>query len=172
MGAISCSFAGRTVLHLRTLLGMRKLEAENVMANGSISKVNSYSVHEDQLKWVDVPLVAGGKAAVLFGDPTKAGTVILRFKFPPNRQTAPHRHPYAEFTTILKGKVYYGEGEKFDASNAEVGEAGTFAIVPANQAHFVWTGDEEAIVQLQFEGPSSTIFVDGPARAGWARHEK
>jgi len=59
--------------------------------------------------------------------------------------------------------VYYGEGEKFDASNAEVGEVGTFAIVPANQAHFVWTGGEEAIVQLQFEGPSSTIFVD-PAR--------
>jgi quercetin dioxygenase-like cupin family protein len=84
---------------------MEKLEVGNVMANNSTSKVNSYSVHEDQLKWVDVPLVAGGKAAVLFGDPTKAGTVVLRFKFPPNRQTPPHRHPYAEFTTILKGST-------------------------------------------------------------------
>jgi quercetin dioxygenase-like cupin family protein len=133
---------------------------ENVMTDKPSPTVNSYSVHEDQLKWFDVPLVAGGKAAVLHGDPTKPGTVVLRFKFPPNRQTPPHRHPYAEYTTILNGKVYYGEGEKFDTSNPEVGKVGTFAVVPAGQAHFVWTLEEEAIVQLQFEGPSSTIYVD------------
>src|SRR5258708_34721338 len=132
----------------------------NFMTDNSSPTVNSYSVHEDQLKWFDVPLVAGAKAAVLFGDPTKVGTVVLRFKFPPNRQTPPHRHPYAEYTTILSGKVYYGEGEKFDMSNPEIGKGGTFAIVPAGQAHFGWTLDEEAIVQLQFEGPSSTIFLD------------
>ena len=61
---------------------------------------------------------------------------------------------------LLSGKVYYGEGEKFGMSNPEIGKVGTFAVVPAGQAHFVWTLDEEAIVQLQFEGPSSTIFVD------------
>ena len=130
------------------------------MTDKPFPKVNSYSVHEDQLKWFDVPLVAGGKAAVLHGDPTKPGTVVMRFKFPPNRQTPPHRHPYAEYTTILSGTVYYGEGEKFDTSNPEVGKVGTFAIVPAGQAHFVWTLEEEAIVQLQFEGPSNTIYVD------------
>ena len=97
---------------------------------------------------------------MLHGDPTKPGTVVLRFKFPPNRQTPPHRHPYDEFTTILSGKVYYGEGETFDASKPEIGKVGTFAIVPAGQAHFVWTLEEGAIVQLQFEGPSSTIYVD------------
>jgi quercetin dioxygenase-like cupin family protein len=91
---------------------------------------------------------------LLCGDPTKTGTVVLRFKFPPNRQTPPHRHPYAEYTTILSGKVYYGEGEKFDAS-----WKGRH-IVPAGQAHFVWTLDEEAIVQLQFEGASKAIFID------------
>ena len=132
----------------------------NSVTNNSPPTVNSYSVHEDELKWFDVPLVAGGKAALLLGDPTKAGTVVLRFKFPPNRRTPPHRHPYAEYTTILSGKVYYGEGEKFDASNPEIGKVGTFAIVPAGQAHFVSTLDEEAIVQLQFEGPSKTIFVE------------
>ena len=157
----------RTIIHFRVALVCTIVAAcfldhldENFMADTSSPIVNSYSVHEDQLKWFDVPLVAGGKAAVLFGDPTKAGTVVLRFKFPPNRQTRPHRHPYAEYTTILSGKVYYGEGEQFDTSNPEIGKVGTFAIVPAGQAHFVWTMDEEAIVQLQFEGPSSTIFVD------------
>jgi quercetin dioxygenase-like cupin family protein len=132
----------------------------NAVTNNSPPTVNSYSVHEDELTWFDVPLVAGGKAALLHGDPAKAGTVVLRFKFPPNRQTPPHRHPYVEYTTILSGKVCYGEGEKFDASNPAIGKAGTFAIVPAGQAHFLWTLDEEAIVQLQFEGPSKTILVD------------
>jgi hypothetical protein len=60
----------------------------------------------------------------------------------------------------VSGKVCYGEGEKFDASNPAIGKVGTFAIVPAGQAHFVCTLDEEAIVQLQFEGPSKTILVD------------
>jgi quercetin dioxygenase-like cupin family protein len=140
---------------------------ENLMAGTSSPIVHSYSVHEDQLKWFDVPLVRGGKAAILHGDPAKAETVVLRFKFPPHRQTPPHRHPYDEYTTILSGKVYYGEGDTFDASNPEIGKAGTFAIVPAGQAHFVWTLDEEAIVQLQFEGPSSTTFLnpaDDPQR--------
>jgi quercetin dioxygenase-like cupin family protein len=135
-------------------------QGHSAMTEKLSAAVNSYSIHEDQLIWFDVPLVKGGKAAVLHGDPTKAGTVVLRFKFPPNRQTPPHRHPYAEYTTILSGNVYYGEGEAFDASNPQIGKVGTFAVVPAGQAHFVWTLDEEAIVQLQFEGPSGTIFVN------------
>lgn len=149
------------------MFGEALLSIGNAVTINSPPAVNSYSVHEDELKWFDVPLVAGGKAALLHGDPTKAGTVVLRFKFPPNRRTPPHRHPYAEYTTILSGKVYYGEGDKFDASKPEIGKVGTFAIVPAGQAHFVWTLDEEAIVQLQFEGPANTIFIDptdGPER--------
>jgi quercetin dioxygenase-like cupin family protein len=131
----------------------------NAMTEKSSPTVNSYSVHEDQLKWFDVPLVAGGKAAVLHGDPTKAGTVVLRFKFPPNRQTPPHRHPYAEYTTILSGKVYYGEGEKFDMSNPEIGKVGTFAIVPAGQAHFVDLGRRS----------DRTIAIRGPIQHDFCR---
>ncbi len=52
----------------------------------------------------------------------------------------------------MSGKVYYSEGNKFDASNSQIGKVGTFAIV--------WTLDEEAIVQLQFEDPSNTTLVD------------
>ena len=48
----------------------------NFVKNNLPPTVNSYSVHEDELKWFDVPLVAGGKAALLHGDPTKAGTVV------------------------------------------------------------------------------------------------
>jgi hypothetical protein len=32
--------------------------------------------------------------------------------------------------------------------------------VPANQAHFVWTGDEEAVVQVQFVGPFGINYIN------------
>src|ERR1700692_2564883 len=113
---LALSFSGfdpqRTIIHFRAALVCMIVSAYfpdhldgNAMTEKSSPTVNSYSVHEDQLKWFDVPLVAGGKAAVLHGDPTKAGTVVLRFKFPPNRRTPPHRNPYAEYTTILRGKL-------------------------------------------------------------------
>ena len=113
-----------------------------------------------QLVWIDVPLVQGGQAAVLFGNPAKSGTVIMRFKFPANRKTPPHTHPYAEVVTIISGSIGYGEGNTFDRAKGELGKTGTFAIVPAQRAHFVWTENEEAIVQIQFEGPASTIYVN------------
>jgi hypothetical protein len=39
-------------------------------------------------------------------------------------------------------------------------EAGTFAVVPAKRSHYIWTEDEEAIVQVQFVGPFSLAYVN------------
>jgi quercetin dioxygenase-like cupin family protein len=130
------------------------------MSSTSIAVNKAIVVTPAQLVWIDVPLVQGGQAAVLFGNPAKAGTVIMRFKFPANRQTPPHTHPYAEIVTIISGSIGYGEGSTFDRTKGEMGKAGTFAIVPAQQSHFVWTENEEAVVQIQFEGPASTIYIN------------
>ena len=40
--------------------------------------------------------------------------------------------------------IGYGEGERFDASKGQRQGPGTFARVPANQPHFVWTENEDA----------------------------
>jgi quercetin dioxygenase-like cupin family protein len=130
------------------------------MSSVSIAANKAVIITPAQLVWMDVPLVQGGQAAVLFGNPTKAGTTIMRFKFPANRQTPAHTHPYAEIVTIISGSIGYGEGNTFDTAKGELGKPGTFAIVPAQQAHFVWTENEEAIVQIQFEGPASTNYVN------------
>jgi quercetin dioxygenase-like cupin family protein len=120
----------------------------------------AFAISPDSLKWIDVPLVQGAQAAILFGDPTKTGTVVMRFKFPAHRKTPLHKHPYAEVVTIISGRIGYGEGEESDTAKGKLDGAGTFAIVPAQQAHFVWTEDEEAIVQLQFEGPAGVTYVN------------
>jgi len=116
-------------------------------------------VMHDQVVWRDNPTLTGGKLAILAGVPTKEGPVVMRFKIPANTKHQPHWHPHAEVVTVLNGRIGYGEGETFDPSKGLIGEPGTFAMVPANQRHFVWTENEDAVVQVQFDGPFSINFV-------------
>jgi len=59
------------------------------------------TVLPDALVWKDNPNIPkGGQVAILVGDPTKAGEVVVqRVKLPPNYQVPPHTHPYAETVT-------------------------------------------------------------------------
>jgi hypothetical protein len=49
------------------------------MTDSSSTTVNSYSVHEDQLKWFDVPLVAGAAKAAVWG---KRNWTFIRWSGP------------------------------------------------------------------------------------------
>jgi quercetin dioxygenase-like cupin family protein len=115
------------------------------------------TVTPDALVWKDNPNIPkGGQVAVLLGDPTKAGEVVVqRVKLPPNYQVPPHTHPYAETVTLISGSVGFGMGEKFDNKGA-LAKPGTFFANPAKHAYFVWTGNEEAIIQVQFIGPGAS----------------
>src|SRR3989475_9777143 len=107
-------------------------------------------VKPDSLTWKDNPNIPkGGQVAVLVGDPTKAGEVIVqRVKLPANYKVPPHTHPYAETVTVISASVGFGMGEKFDATKGEIVKAGAFFAQPAKQAHYVWTGNEEAVIQV------------------------
>jgi quercetin dioxygenase-like cupin family protein len=121
-------------------------------------------VKPDALTWKDNPnLPKGAQVAILMGDPTKAGEVIVqRTKFPANYKVPPHTHSYAETITVISGSVGFGTGEKFDTTKGELMKAGSFYAQPAKHPHFVWTGNEEAIVQVQFTGPGG-IDYSNPA---------
>jgi len=85
-----------------------------------------------------------------------------RGKLPANYQVPPHTHPYAETITVLSGSVGFGTGDKFDPTKGEMLKAGAFYAQPAKHPHFVWTGNEEAVVQVQFIGPGG-IDYSNPA---------
>jgi hypothetical protein len=38
--------------------------------------------------------------------------------------------------------------------------SGTLNTVPAKDAHFAWTGNEGAIVQVQFTGPAGIDYIN------------
>jgi quercetin dioxygenase-like cupin family protein len=124
-------------------------------------------VTPDQVPWTDNPVIPGAKGAFLVGDPSKAEVTVLRVRLPPHCKHPPHTHPFAEVATVLSGRLGYGLGDAFDTSKGQMLEAGTFAVVPAKRSHYIWTDNEEAIVQVQFVGPFGIDYVntaDDPRR--------
>ena len=118
-------------------------------------------VKPDSLTWKDNPNIPkGGQVAVLVGDPTKAEVIVQRVKLPANYKVPPHTHPYAETVTVISGSVGLGMGEKFDATKGEMVKAGALFAQPAKHAHYVWTGKEGAIIQVQFVGPGGIDYIN------------
>jgi hypothetical protein len=113
------------------------------------------------LKWVDGPasLPKGVKAAVLEGDPTKAGPFTMRIKLPANYKISPHWHPAIEHVTVLSGSFYMGTGEVFDESKATKLPVGGFAVMQTGTRHFAFS-KEEAVIQLHGIGPWGITYVN------------
>jgi quercetin dioxygenase-like cupin family protein len=117
-------------------------------------------VKTDEVPWKDHPVFPGAQVAVLLGDPTKTGEVVVqRVKFPPNYRVAPHTHPYAEVVTVISGTIGAGMGEKFEAKG-EMLKPGSLFALPAKHAHYVWTTNDESILQVQFTGPGGIDFIN------------
>jgi quercetin dioxygenase-like cupin family protein len=138
------------------------LAALIVLAGSAVAQDAVTMVKPDALTWNDNPSIPkGGQVAVLVGDPTKAGSVVVqRVKFPPNYKVPPHTHPYAETGTVISGSVGFAMGEKFDTTKGEMVKAGALWALPAKHAHYAWTGNEEAILQIQFIGPGGIDYID------------
>jgi len=131
------------------------------LAGSALAQDAVTMVKPDGLTWKDNPaLPKGAQFAVLVGDPTKAGGVVVqRVKLPANYQVPPHTHPYAETVTVISGSLGSGMGEKFE-KKGEMLKPGSLFALPAKHAHFVWTGNEEAIVQVQFVGPGGIDYIN------------
>ena len=116
----------------------------------------------DGLTWKDnTNLPKGSQFAVLQEpSPTNGNVVIQRVKFPPNYKVPPHTHPSAENITVISGRIGLGMGEKFEAKKGGMVGAGAFYSQPAKHAHYVWTGKEGAIIQVQFTGPGGIDYIN------------
>src|SRR5690554_3590118 len=122
-------------------------------------KMESFS--SDILPWADEPILPkGAKSALILGDPSKAGVFVARLKFPPNYQIPAHTHPFTEIITVLKGKLGNGMGDTLDVTKGEVLEQSDSFVLPAGHAHYVWTEDEETIVELIATGPWDITYTN------------
>jgi len=131
------------------------------LSSPAIAQDKEMRVTPDALTWKENPAFPKDvQIATLVGDPTKAGdVVVLRIKFPPNFQMPPHTHPYSEVVTLISGPVGTSHGEKFE-KNGEMLKPGSMWVYPAKHAHYAWTGDEQAILQVQFIGPGGIDYIN------------
>ena len=126
------------------------------LASTALAQDTAKRIKPEDMVWKEVPFPKGVTSALLIGDPAKAGVLVTHDKWPPNTKLAPHTHSFAEVVVVLSGSIGFGLGETFDPSKGELVKA-----VPANQAHFLWTENEEAIIQRQITltGPGDITFV-------------
>ena len=113
------------------------------------------------LKWSDAPpgLPAGGKMAVLEGDPTKKGLFTVRLQAPDGYKIMPHTHPTAERVTVISGTFHIGMGPKFDEAAAHELPAGGYVFLPAGMQHYGFTSGD-TVVQITSMGPFKINYVN------------
>ena len=61
--------------------------------------------------------------------------------------------------TVISGEVGFGMGEKLNKSGPMLG-VGAFLANPAKHAHYVWTGGQPAIIQVQFTSPGGIDYIN------------
>jgi quercetin dioxygenase-like cupin family protein len=115
-------------------------------------------VTADELVWKEHPLFKGAQIVNVFGDTTKAETIVLRVKFPPHFKVPPHTHPYSEVVSVLSGTYWNAMGD--DMEKGVMLKPGSVFMLPANHVHRTWTTDEEVVIQLNFTGPGGITFVN------------
>ena len=115
-------------------------------------------VTADEIVWKDDTLFKGAQIANLLGDPSKAETVVMRVKWPPNFKVPLHTHPVTEVLTVLSGTLVDSMGD--ETKKGVMLKPGSLLVLPANHTHSIWTTDEEAIFQLSFTGPFDITFIN------------
>jgi uncharacterized RmlC-like cupin family protein len=125
--------------------------------------------HPGTLKWGAAPSVLpkGAQLAVITGDPSKAGSYVIRIKVPAGYQIPAHWHSTAENLTVLSGSVNVGMGDKLDKITSTKLEVGSFTYLPAKMNHFLWAS-VPAVFQIHAEGPFDIVYVnpnDDPSKS-------
>lgn len=134
------------------------------MASAALASDTAHEAREltpADIKFVDNPAFPpGAQSELIHGDPAKPEFFIIRLKFPPNYIVPAHTHPALESVTVLTGAMGSGMGKTVDTSKGKMLGAGSLLILPANHPHYVWTADEETIIQVAATGPFDIIYVN------------
>lgn len=123
----------------------------------------------ENMKWVQGPasLPRIIRTCILEGNPTRSGPYTLRLWLPANTRIDPYWRSGPERLTVLIGGIWIGLGDTYSERSGPPIRAGSFAVIPARQHHFIWTRDP-TVLQLTGNGPWDIFYVnplDDPRRA-------
>jgi quercetin dioxygenase-like cupin family protein len=131
-------------------------------AQTSFDHSEHYVILPENINWKVGPptLPPGAKFAVLEGDLTKEGAIVMRLLLPPGYEIPPHFHPGPERAIVLSGTYNLGTGEKLIKNRCKKMPAGSMAIIPAGGiAHYGWSS-EETIIQVHMDGPLQITYIN------------
>jgi quercetin dioxygenase-like cupin family protein len=116
-------------------------------------------VMPDQIPWKGA---RNNQRALLAGDPAKPGMYVMMAKWPKgNTFSHPHFHTNDRYVYVLDGTWWVGTGNKFDPANLMVPvKAGTFVTEFGKQVHWAGAKDEDAVILIFGEGPTSNTAVE------------
>ena len=114
----------------------------------------------EAVKWVDEPGGHGVQRAVMDGDPAKPGLYVARIKFPPGVMSTVHSHGEDRHIVVLKGTWHTGTGNEFAPDKTVPLTVGSYMKHPAGANHFDGAKDDEVILQIVGQGPSTTNRVN------------
>ncbi|MEO6835372.1 MAG: cupin domain-containing protein [Candidatus Tumulicola sp.] len=116
-------------------------------------------VTPSQLHWnASAELPAGGKMAVVAGDPAKAGWYVVRISLPAGAKFPPHYHGGPEYVTVLSGTFLVGLGDTMNAAKMTTLPAGSYVAVPTGVHHYAMAKDA-VVLELSGPGPMTTTMV-------------
>jgi quercetin dioxygenase-like cupin family protein len=121
------------------------------LAQEPITKLKAEDIERMYKKNTNLP--KGAEEAILLGDKSTNDLVVQRLRFPANYHVPPHTHNYDETVIVISGKLGFGEGTQFE-KKGEMFKAGSFYAQPARHAHYIWTEEEGAVIQVQFDTDS------------------
>jgi quercetin dioxygenase-like cupin family protein len=134
-----------------------------LLASAAVAEEERHTsvITPEALKWTENPAFPKGiQIATLIGDPTKSGeTVVQRIKLPPNFTMPPHTHPFSEVVTVISGNIGTNAGEKPEKVGGLL-KPGSMWVYPKGHAHYAWTGDGEAVLQVQYVGPGGIEYIN------------
>ena len=109
-----------------------------------------------EIKWSDNLVIKGAKVAVLWGDPQKGASAVLR-KLPGGANLPLHTHSHDQKVLVLSGSVALAlEGE----APKEMGP-GSYAFIPGATKHSAdCKGAAECVYFEETTGPSDIKFVE------------
>jgi mannose-6-phosphate isomerase-like protein (cupin superfamily) len=131
----------------------------DTMASASTATADTAS--DSGLTWGPAPpgLPAGARAAVVSGDPTKAGPFTVRLDMPPDYAIRPHYHPTSEELRVLEGTVHVGHGGKWDEQAMKAVAKDKPITIGAKEPHFLHAASR-AVVEVQSTGPFAITYVN------------
>jgi hypothetical protein len=139
--------------------------SDTAVVSGAVADTSA----DAKLEWGPAPpgLPAGAKAAIVSGDPSKAGAFTVRLDLPDGYEIRPHTHPTSERLRTVEGTVMMGIGKQWDKGKLKAHAKGAEMSLAAREPHFL-RAQGRTIIEVQSTGPFQISYVnaaDDPRKA-------